>query len=578
MIECGIDEEVDPVLPTNNIDQLALLLSLLTGEKIYLVALCKEAKDAIEEFLAKVREISPEKINLSYEEFNELLLLFNQDRLERPFFNFFFLGDSKTDDFIEFSMVKNGVKKFRVFALLCYGNFRVAFKELSREKNNSRFRKRLDPWNRNSKEELNKFTKRQVPLTPLVGSIDEIGRDDTWFTGYLSSSILDSDGKALDQIIDTKNTEQLKAVLHEEDLFKILDGLKTLSAQLDYLSERKTDTMTKSKRNTVKYLTWDYLDVYVATSMRQIWEFKDTYDFINKVFKDYLPKMITGVRWFDPTQSYCESPIDKGLVEGLMLKRAKCTIYMAQETDTLGKDSELAATLAQGKPVIAFVSKESVHEWVKRLENKPLKYYQQRLLMLWAEGFIDKKDNRSRVCELLADVGIHGVSINNLKHKVHEALRLFNEHFDGIGENGEGARSFQYLGNEEEYFREKRKKEIAEVVQLLAAIESHAAEVRAKTLKFTHPLNMQIHLENGVANGVLVVRSEEECAKLVSGFLTNDLEFDVKLAKEEKQDEPIATILCEKITGSRFRVVTRDPCITNSFWNFYGEEKGGENE
>jgi hypothetical protein len=38
-----------------------------------------------------------------------------------------------------------------------------------------------------------------------------------------------------------------------------------------------------------------------------------------------------------------------------MLRRAKCTTYLAQETDTLGKDSELASTLAQGKPVIAFV-------------------------------------------------------------------------------------------------------------------------------------------------------------------------------------------------------------------------------
>ena len=38
-----------------------------------------------------------------------------------------------------------------------------------------------------------------------------------------------------------------------------------------------------------------------------------------------------------------------------MLKRARCTLYLAQESDTLGEDSELASTLAQGKPVIAFV-------------------------------------------------------------------------------------------------------------------------------------------------------------------------------------------------------------------------------
>jgi len=38
-----------------------------------------------------------------------------------------------------------------------------------------------------------------------------------------------------------------------------------------------------------------------------------------------------------------------------MLKRARCTVYSVQDTDTLGKDSELASTLAQGKPVIAFI-------------------------------------------------------------------------------------------------------------------------------------------------------------------------------------------------------------------------------
>lgn len=62
-----------------------------------------------------------------------------------------------------------------------------------------------------------------------------------------------------------------------------------------------------------------------------------------------------NLRWFDPTQAYCIDRVDKGLSEGLMLKRAKCTIYLAQESETLGKDSELASTLAQGKPVIALV-------------------------------------------------------------------------------------------------------------------------------------------------------------------------------------------------------------------------------
>ena len=48
-----------------------------------------------------------------------------------------------------------------------------------------------------------------------------------------------------------------------------------------------------------------------------------------------------------------------------MLRRATCTIYLAQENDTLGKDSELASTLAQGKPVIAFIP-EATTEYIKQ--------------------------------------------------------------------------------------------------------------------------------------------------------------------------------------------------------------------
>src|SRR5207247_1862494 len=83
-------------------------------------------------------------------------------------------------------------------------------------------------------------------------------------------------------------------------------------------------------------------------------EYQIVSQFVDEVFS--CPRLKTmKVRWFDPTQAYCSDRIDKGLAEGLMLKRALCTLYLAQESDTLGKDSELASTLAQGKPVIAFI-------------------------------------------------------------------------------------------------------------------------------------------------------------------------------------------------------------------------------
>jgi hypothetical protein len=107
-------------------------------------------------------------------------------------------------------------------------------------------------------------------------------------------------------------------------------------------------------RNQDIYLTWDHMDVYFATSMRKPWEFTDLYDFVQYLMKS--PELDDlRISYFDPTQSYTKERVDKGLVESLMLKRARCTVYSVQDTDTLGKDSELAATLAQGKPVIAYV-------------------------------------------------------------------------------------------------------------------------------------------------------------------------------------------------------------------------------
>lgn len=36
-------------------------------------------------------------------------------------------------------------------------------------------------------------------------------------------------------------------------------------------------------RNQDVYLTWDYMDVYFATSMRKPWEFEDLFDFVQGV-------------------------------------------------------------------------------------------------------------------------------------------------------------------------------------------------------------------------------------------------------------------------------------------------------
>jgi hypothetical protein len=68
------------------------------------------------------------------------------------------------------------------------------------------------------------------------------------------------------------------------------------------------------------------MDVYFATSMRKAWEYKDLYEFIDRLMSAEEVKDL-GLRYFDPTQAYTDNRVNKGLVEALMLKRARwlCT-------------------------------------------------------------------------------------------------------------------------------------------------------------------------------------------------------------------------------------------------------------
>ena len=44
----------------------------------------------------------------------------------------------------------------------------------------------------------------------------------------------------------------------------------------------------------------------------------------------------------------------------------------------------------------------------------------------------------------------------------------------------------------------------------------------------SHPLGIQVNLDTGVANGVLVVRTVTNCAELIYGILTRTLQFQIK--------------------------------------------------
>jgi hypothetical protein len=250
------------------------------------------------------------------------------------------------------------------------------------------------------------------------------------------------------------------------------------------------------------YLTWDHMDVYFATSMRKAWEFSDLYDFISGLMSRPEVKDL-NLRYFDPTQSYTGNRIDKGLVESLMLKRAKCTVYSVQDTDTLGKDSELAATLAQGKPVIAYVPTKSADDrYVELMREDPQTILERLRFVLNAdERFMAdlSTEDRAFVAEFRA-----------LPEFVQSAVfRSVPEH-DAVRD-----------------FRNQHERDLQRLCRLIAASEKRIYDSRANTLKGFHPLGIQVNLATGVANGVMVVRSITECAALLKSILTSSMEFDV---------------------------------------------------
>src|SRR5206468_5467523 len=94
--------------------------------------------------------------------------------------------------------------------------------------------------------------------------------------------------------------------------------------------------------NTRLYLSMvNEMDVYVATSMRTRQNFEDVARTCRSIFaREGLHRFC--VRYFDPTMSIANSSEDKGLIECLMVKCSKVSLYLAGESDSYGKDAEIA--------------------------------------------------------------------------------------------------------------------------------------------------------------------------------------------------------------------------------------------
>ncbi len=459
-------------------DTIRVILEDLTGQE---APFDKETDREVTDLLAQS--------SVGYSQLNEHLLLLGYDRITPSFFQFLVDGSASPTDngsaFTSLTELRAGVDRFRMYAILRFGNIKYAFKYLSTLTEDD-LANELSIFDA---IDISEFEKRHDPLI----TIEEIAGEKTYFLGYLIRRDLEDCLK--------KNPHDSEATQDWQERERIVEI---------------------GKRNHKAYLVSDHMDVYVATSMRE----RHEYQVVNRVAKDVFSQPVLEelkIRWFNPTQAYCEDRIDKGLAEGLMLKRATCTLYFAQESDTLGKDSELASTLVQGKPVIAYIPQVTECDQAKYVDDliEMVRQGQQQaddsdlvlgqLQIFCPEAAWDDSDVISWVTNRPK------IDLTAAKRKLGDCIR---EHYDK----------------------------------------------RAKNLKELHPLGIQVHLETGVANGVLVARSAEQCAELIRRVLTNTLEFRICEVKTGNQR---LLLLREKMTNSVFRVVTGDRFLTNAFWNFY---------
>jgi hypothetical protein len=507
-------------------------------------------------------------------QFNELLLIANKDKVEEAFFCFFFVKQGSATSVCRIKDIRDGVKKFQKSAMLCFGNFIYAFRRLSKFSNLALLKEELGDHCRATAQLVDELKSRRNSILDVV----PIGHDKTALLGYISSGEIREEHRVavrLEELLRRRAfadwqqlTEALESLKKSVPDPTVIEGSLRLIARfrrnnpkgdtvadfqarlkenlpgLTQLHQILEETEADGNKNTDIYLTWDHMDVYFATSMRKQWEYEDLFAFVHNVIQNQ-PIALAGnktlqelnVRHFDPTQSFDKNRINKGLVEALMLKRAACTVYSVQDTDTLGKDSELAATLAQGKPVIAYAPEIVVDERIKALLRQSPATLKERL------QFVLYADERVLAGDIVA---------------IRELLNRLDRFVE--------ARLWRSIHDAKELtrFKDENQEDLEKLCQIIAESERRIYDKRAFTLQKTHPLAIQVNLDTGVANGVIVTRKQETCAELIWRILTNSLNFDVEYDK--KND---SWLLVEELTGSIYRVVTNNQKLTNCFWNFY---------
>ena len=292
-----------------------------------------------------------------------------------------------------------------------------------------------------------------------------------------------------------------------------------LAPKTDDQLRRMEETQQVALRNLSRYLAADYMDVYVATSMRTDADFVSVNNFVNTLFAHDKVRPLK-LRYFNPTQSWIDDRVAKGLVEALMLKRAAVTIYMAQKTDTFGKDSEASVALGQGKPVVVYVPKLVAGDTID--SEKLLNLGRVELVRLYNQ-LPDEEDADETMDDEALAAGILRAHLEQQEDsEICACVRRYWADFDLYSETSrfdaslrENYRSWlDYVigGSSAPSVPEELR------VPLIGALVATAInfERRARVFREVHPLALQVILSTGVLNGILVAENCRSMALLCS--------------------------------------------------------------
>lgn len=549
------------------------------------------------------------KININLLEItNKCLLSLTLPPMNQDFFNVF-LGYKI---FIDYENLFDAVEKFNILSMYFYGDFKQAYNEL-RISNKVIILKKFSTIFPNPSE-----IKRRASYFENRYNFDDIQKIDgynLWVLGYLAYTNLDRINEARNDLlpiiresiekgIQNKNafTELLyaKTKLNRADIWKASFDYSSsplnLNPALDYqlilknalkvcegqLSETNiNDLRQKARNNTAKYLALTNIDVYFATSMRDPVNFTTTEEFVKKLL-DHKDIKDLNMRYFDPTQSYSHDRIDKGLIECLMIKRAKVTIYNAQESDTFGKDSEAAVSLAEGKDVIVYISrlfcdnpnfkllytdindmmrkpfmgeKEFLKEAITSLQNK--KYGDSNEIEGILGNFAGKSDIIklmliSKGYEILQKIDEQKIRDELDNYGYHESPKVKPSSF--LLKNSKLALELDEIKENDVY------SEIGLGLRLWALTIMIQLELRALVFQDGHPLGLQTSPRDSIARGVIVTRDIEITAEILKSILTKSTVFYMDYAK-------YAALLREFNSKSVVRIVTRNENLAKSYWS-----------